>query len=400
VAIDLLFTVSTSESSHWTRRPSIITLLGRPVAFMVMFSRRYCVRNFNGFFFLAVLSLNMAVAGAQDETTQETAQEKDVFEDFIVAVINKEPITLRYLLQRARLQRKFSKLEKERSPQAQQMLAEKLKSLIIEKLIMQRGKELKVSLDKTDQKEVLRRIKEKAEPFNGLTGLKNALAERGVSDRALEDEIKSNIIIGRVYYIAISKNLFVSPRQIREFYTENPKDFVRPAKTKIRRIRLSLDPEDLTDDGTEWLKQEKTVWSPEACRKLGEYIRLRILNRGDVGQLAGKYTMRYSEQRKNGLLEFSSLDEKFAKVEGVKGLAEISDKLQEGEVSELIETRSKGLDLVYLELRRPLSAEGFQSAQEDIVRTIKRVEFDLKIQVWLATLRSKATIRQFAPSQK
>lgn len=337
----------------------------------------------------------------QTAHAQEKPADDTVFADFIVAVVNKEPITLNYLLQRARLQRKFSIAERNRDPNMQRLLGEKLNSLIIEKLIMQEGKRLKVAKDKGDDKEVERQVKDKAEPFNGLTGLKNMLSERGVSYRALEDEIRSNIVIGRVYFNAITKNIFVSPRQLREYYAENPGEFSRAAKTKIRRIRLSLDEEDLTDEGKKWLKNEKIKeWDPAACQKLGNYIRLRILNRADVGQLAGKYTMRLSEQEKNGLLEFTSKTEKYAKVSGVKGLAEISNPLREGEVSELIKKRSGDLDIVYLEMRRPLSKIGFQAAQENIAREIKRIEFDLKIQVWLGTLRQKATIRQFTPRQK
>lgn len=335
-------------------------------------------------------------ADAQEKITEET-----VFADFIVAVVNKEPITLNYLLQRARLQRKFYLAERKRDPAMQQLLAQKLQSLITEKLIIQEGKRLKVANEKGDDKEVDRQIKDKAEPFNGLTGYKNMLEERGVSYRALRDEIRSNIIIGRVYFNAITKNIFVSPRQLREYYEENPGEFSRAAKTKLRRIRLSLDEEDLTEEGKKWLKNEKIKrWDAAACQKLGEYIRLRILNRADVGQLAGKYTMRLSEQEKNGLLEFTSKTEKYAKVSGVKGLAEISKPLREGEVSELIRKRTGDLDLVYLEMRRPLSKIGFQAAQENIAREIKRIEFEVKIQVWLATLEQKATIRKFSPRQK
>jgi hypothetical protein len=347
-------------------------------------------------FIMALLVLMMT----QTAQAQEAAAEEAVFQDFIVAVINKEPITLRYVLQRARLQRRFIKAERERNPSLQQLLGEKLNSLIIEKLILQQGKTLKISLGKADEKEVLRRVKEKAEPFNGLTGLKNMLADRGVSYRALVDEIRANIIIGRVYFSAVSKKIFVSPRHIREYYAENQKAFIRQAKTKVRRIRLSLDAEDLTEAGQKWLKENKMTWSPDACRKLGQYIRLRILNRADVSQLAGKFTMSLSEQEKNGLMVFDGKGKKYAEVKGVKGLADITRTLKEGQVSKLIEKRSGDLDLVYLELRRPKSKEAFRSAQDAIVREIKRVEFDLKIQVWLATLKSKATIRQFAASQK
>lgn len=339
------------------------------------------------------------------QSRQSFADDPLVLErDRLVALINGETITYSQLLQRSRLStHHFRKLEETKDPRARvrmvQFMQQKLQDLVREKLLFQEARRRKVSLDKTDEKEVELKLKDLAEPYNGLPGLEKKLREKGITIKVLRDEIRSSILTGKVYYSAITRNIFISPRRIRDYYKENRTSFIRTAKTQLRRIRITTEPDDLTEAGEEWLKRSKKQWSPETCKQLANELRTQILNGADPGQLAAKYTMRISEQENGGLFEFKDPINGIARVEGLTGVDEVANTMKEGEVSKLLKTRRGGYDLIVLVLRRERVILPFSAVQDKIVRRLKEQEWQLQIKEFILKLRRAAKIKLFLQSE-
>ena len=328
------------------------------------------------------------------------AQELPVaFEDRIVALVNGEAITRSVILQRARLLRNYRVLSRSKDPRAAAERAkveqQKLAELAEEFLVLQAGRRLDVSFDDRDQQDLDATLARKAEPYDGLKGLEERLGSIGVSMKVYQRQLRANIMTGKIYFAAITRNLFIAPGEIRVFFEDNPELFVRPAKTRLRRIRLSLDPEDLTDAGTVWAKRRKQRWGDESCRRLGLELRQRLLSGEDAGELARRYSMRASDRETGGLQEFTSQTDEVAPVEGVRGLAEIADPLDEGQVSELAPAYRTGYQLVLLELRRRRSRVEFARAQEKIVGRLKEFEWQVLVREWMQGLKRDAKIELF-----
>ena len=343
---------------------------------------------------LLLLAAPLAPRAGADDTTQTAKAE-----DRIVAIVNDAAITRFMVVQRARLNGRYrDALQGRGSPQmpAQQVIMQieqqTLASLAEELLIEQYAVKQKIGLDKQDEKDLEKSLELRAEPFGGMTGFENQLAKIGVELETVRAQERANILQGKVFFEEITRRLFVTPKQLRAFYSDKETVYLRDARTQVRRITLTLDPDNTTPAIDKWLKENKLSWGPKACRKLGETLIAWIGEGREVGRLAREYSMRFTEREKDGLWVFESRTETYAKIEGVRGLAEACKGLKEGGVSGLVERKRGGYTINYLEMRRPRRKESFSTAQYDAVNRIKNDEWSRQVRDWITRLKKKATI--------
>lgn len=319
-------------------------------------------------------------------------------EDEIVAVVATRPITQREVIARARLQFSYRQLEATNDPRAEaeraQLLQIALRDIMEEELVRLEAKNRKIELGREDKRELEDFLERRAKLYGGLSSLEATLRERGTSLEALRDAENARLLMGKLYFEIITKELFLGPRDLRDAFESHPELYTRKAKTQVRRIRLTYRPDEAPDEIPseirDWLKLHKLEWSAAACRQLADEIRRRIREGEDAGRLARKYTMRESERESNGLLEFESDKEQWASTEDIPSIDALVRGLREGDCSEVGLTEGRGgtqnLDLVILETRRKRDLEDFERAQEKIRRLLRSAGFQRSVQEFRARL--------------
>jgi len=318
--------------------------------------------------------------------------------DRVAAVVNAEPLTQRAVLQRARLERAYRQIANVDDPRAvtqrRRYEASILVTLIEETLVLQEARKRAVKFGETDKKDLEKELAARAEPYGGIDGLRIQLKKLGVSFEAFKAQIRANILKGKLFYKVITRDLFIPPARLIQFYREHPELYRREARTELRRIQLKADADRLTPAIQKWLGKDR-AWDAKARLALGKELRGRIFKGEDPGLLARLYSMSRLGRERDGLYVFEDRSKEFAEIKGVRGLAKITKGLEEGDVSPPTPGRRDSIELVYLELKRARSLETYAAVQNRIDHQLKLEEWRRQVAFWTAGLKSRAVIRVY-----
>lgn len=331
-----------------------------------------------------------------------------VIEDRILATVNNDPISRRTVIQRARLMNSYRQAEF--NPQLEgaararaQIEAKEMGELIEERLIIQEAARKDIKITKDDEEEIQAILERMAEPYGGIDGYKKTLEKIGSSFKVVEDKQRASLLIGKVYSTNVSAKIFIHPKDVREYYDQKKDEFMIEARTEVRRLRLTLDPEELTPPIKKWLVKQKRSWNADTCKILGAQLREDLsAGKASPSQLVKDFSMRFTDRDAAGLTIYTEDEDEdgYAEIKGIVGLAEICAELKEGETSQLREFRTtkgqlRGYQVVKLELRRKRAPIPFQRAQARITQIIRRKQFQVMANNWTRDLRARSDIRFF-----
>ena len=110
-----------------------------------------------------------------------------------------------------------------------------LVGMIDELMVQQRAGDLGITADANDIDRALANLMES----NGITSqeqLEQLLAADGMSLTELRESIRDNLIRSRLLYDQVQRQLFVSEREIVDYYESNMTDFTQPAQVMFQQI--------------------------------------------------------------------------------------------------------------------------------------------------------------------
>jgi len=242
------------------------------------------------------------------------AQETDKSIDGVIAVVADE------IVLRSELEEKFTQYARSGMPIEENTRCMLLEELLVQKILIHQAAVDSVEIDEAQvQSELNRRIQyfvaqigseEKLEEFYGkpILQIKDEFYQL-ISDQMLVQQMQGTITGG----------VSVSPREVREFYHDIPKDSLPYINSEVEVAHLVIDPS----------VNEK---EKESAKQRLRDIRDRIMKGEDFGTLAYLYSEDPGSAKQNGELGF------LTRSMLVKEFAAEAFSLQPGQVSGIVET--------------------------------------------------------------
>jgi parvulin-like peptidyl-prolyl isomerase len=189
------------------------------------------------FLALAVLTVSASRAFAQEG-------EMTVIDEVIVQV-NDEVITLSMLKRETREQIEALKQRGMTEQQATEEVAKKqgelIATLINERLLLQRGKELDMAGD--IEAEVNRRMAQIAQEqgISTIEKLIEAMRQSGLNYEDIRRTMRSEMMKQAVLQQEVDRKIFygLTPKEVKDYYDKNPDKFRKPESVKLSEIWLS-----------------------------------------------------------------------------------------------------------------------------------------------------------------
>lgn len=201
-----------------------------------------------------------------------------------------------------------------------------LEAAVMNIVQLQKAKEMNISLDEEDKKEVTKRKNDYMKSVGGRENYNKNLKEMGLSDRILTDLLEDDIIIQKLMRKIIDENedFNITDEDAKEYYNNNPKQFETGEQVRAKHILFST-----VDEDGKPLPEEKI--------KKAKSLAKSILSRIKEGEDFDKLMEQYSEDP--GLQNYPD-GYTFAKNgQMAKEFEDAAFTLEPGEVSDIVETQ-------------------------------------------------------------
>lgn len=190
--------------------------------------------------------LLLAVAALVASPNITMAQEGEVTViDEVIAQVNDDVITLSMLRRESRQQiealKASGKSEKEATDQVMSHQSELIATLINEKLLLQRGKELDMASD--IEAEVNRRMLSIAQEQNipTIQKLEEAMRSSGLNPDDIRATMRTEMMKQAVLQQEVDRRVYLEPstQQVKEYFEKNKVRFLKPETVKLSEIYMS-----------------------------------------------------------------------------------------------------------------------------------------------------------------
>jgi parvulin-like peptidyl-prolyl isomerase len=335
---------------------------------------------------LAPLVLLLAAAPSRAQAPEEQGPR---YADSILAIVEGEPITRHDLEVACRLTGKdYFKVPTAQRDQFQRDVLERLIQL---RIVLAKAKEQKLALTPQDEERVQREVARMAENFRGLEGLRQAIEqmfhvpfERYVANH------RDMVLESKVILAAVSRDIYVSPAEIRRHYEKHQKEYQRSGETRLRHLILYP----RVDDG---LRLPPAVKARAAlgwdAAKVAAELRKKVL----AGELAFEDAQReWSMGPNHDGEEVYAADRPLAE-SLLDPLPQTVEALRVGAVSEPVEAGG-ALHLLLLVDRVPTRVLPLGEVQEEIELTLKEKIWQERRRAWMTRARAEAHVELFLPA--
>jgi len=283
--------------------------------------------------------------------------------DRVVAIVNKEVITLSELLEAAKLQapeaNPYLSLEKYR---------EILWNMIDQKLIEQEANQTEIKVSDREVDEFIERFKKR----NQITTsqLKEALKQQGLTWEKYREKLREEIKRSQVISQKIHSQVSVTEKEIEEYYQSHMEDYIKPPQVKIDQIFFPFSSKVTSEEEKNLLLKAEEAWK-------------RIRSGEDFQKIAQEY----NPSRKS----YSQELDYFKKGELMEPLDKAAFKLNIGEVSDIIKTK-KGYFIIQVLDRKEAEIKELSQVRKEIENKIHQEKTEKKFKEWLKVLHNKAYI--------
>jgi peptidyl-prolyl cis-trans isomerase SurA len=283
--------------------------------------------------------------------------------DRVVAIVNKEVITLSELLEAAQL----------RAPEANPNLTlekyrEILRNMIDQKLIEQEANQTEIKVSDREVDEFIERFKKR----NAITTsqLKEALKQQGLTWEKYREKLREEIKRSQVISQKIHSQVSITEKEIEEYYQSHMEDYIKPPQVKIDQIFFPFSSK-LTSE-----EEKNLILKAEEALK-------RIRSGEDFQKIAQEY----NPTRKSYPQDLDY----FKKGELMEPLDKAAFKLRIGEVSGIIKTK-KGYFIIQVLDRKEAEIKELSEVRKEIEAKIHQEKTEKKLEEWLKALYNKAYI--------
>jgi parvulin-like peptidyl-prolyl isomerase len=311
---------------------------------------------------------SLALAGLLVPAALPSAGQEVVEE--IVAVVNDDIITLteyaaRFGLERARLQAQQLPAE-EYEKQFADLKRELLEAMIMERLLLQKSKELGLNVGE-QLKAMIERIKQE----NNLASdadLRRAVEQQGMPFEIWLKEYEEGLMRQGVLYTEVERAIVLEDAEVVQYYKKHPAEFTVP--TEYRLMAVYITAEGRTAEELEALKA-----AVDAKLKGGASFADAAAELSDPPMKEAKGDL--------GTFKAGELD---------RTLEEPVEKLKAGETSAWINTRN-GWYLLNLVEKKDTHLRAFDEARREVEERLFREKAGVKAAAYYKTLRERAYVK-------
>lgn len=212
-----------------------------------------------------------------------------------------------------------------------------------------------------------------ADNFDGDRGeFVRQLALEGISMEEWREDTRDRIAVMMRRSEEITPLVVVAPRQIRNAYEERADEFTQEAQTRVRMITIPR-------SGTNSAATARHVW--EQARDGADFAELARTHSEDTRAKDGG--------------DWGWIDPSILRTD----LARAVESLEEGAISELIETE-EAFHLLKVEGRREASMTPFSEVRDELAGEIRQAEEERLYQAWINRLRARHHVQRFELEQE
>ncbi|MFQ5482372.1 MAG: peptidylprolyl isomerase [Nitrospinaceae bacterium] len=292
--------------------------------------------------------------------------------DRVVAKVDDEIITWSALVERMNAEMlRFAQLQRTDLPPKDKMMMELLDRMIDEKLQIQDGKNLGISVDDESVMKMIEDVKKSNNLSEGQ--LEEMLARESTTIERYKQVIRDRIMVSKVMGFQVKNRTKVSDREIKVYYQRHRKEYWTPPKIQARHILFILDDKVTAEQ-----------------RRFKEAKAREVLKRVRAGESFESLAREFSEDVSAssggdlGVVERGKMVPEFEKA---------VFSLKAGEVSGLVKT-PYGLHIVKADRLVPGQAKPLADVKRQIEQTLMMKKFDKAYESYMADLRKTAFIEK------
>jgi peptidyl-prolyl cis-trans isomerase SurA len=263
------------------------------------------------------------------------------------------------------------------SPELRKAVAEVTPDLILdavdELLLIQRGRELGLTLGDDQFKQIIENIK-KSNNLEDDAQFQAALKQEGMTMADLRRSLERQMLVSEVQNREVMGKIAVTEEESRTYYDANTQQFTTPAEITLREILIEV-PADA---------RGINVAQDDAAKAEAEAIRTRLLGGEPFARLAAEVSDAPSKAN-GGLI-------------GPINVNELADSLQTlingmkvGDLTAVMRTQ-RGYQILKLESRTETKIRSFDDARSDISNRVGEQKLRGERLKYLERLRTQATI--------
>lgn len=237
-----------------------------------------------------------------------------------------------------------------------------LDGMINEELLYQEAQAQGVSASESEVEEQIQQYKGQY----GDEGFAQALANAGMNEDQLRDEISRSLTIQQLLEQEVTSGIEVTDDEVRTFYEENTQMFEQSESVKASHILI-----DTRDAETEEAKQE--------ALSRAEDLLDQVEGGADFAELAREYSEGPSASSGGSLPQFS-------RGEMVPPFEEAAFALEPGETSDIVETRF-GFHIIRVEEKSGGGTTPYEEVKPQITQYLEQQEQQEAVQAYLDTLK-------------
>ncbi len=323
--------------------------------------------------YIAVGSISLAGV-ALVVPTDARAQSKGIVVEEIVARVNNDAITL------SDLQKADQSLHEEIAHDCQGCSPDKveevykekqkdlLRDLIDQALLTERGKDLGISVE-TD---VIKRLDELRKQNNlaSMEDMEKEVEKQGMGWEDLKTQIRNNLLTQEVIRREVGSHINIPSDEVKKYYDDHQKDFVRPEQVVLYEIFLST--------------AGKSPEEVASVERKADDLRNRVVKGEEFNEIA-KHFSEGSTAKDGGLLgtfERGQLD---------KQLEDVVFKMNKDQITDVIQTKS-GFEVLKVEAHFEAGLQPQDKVENEIMNRIYAQKMQPTMRDYLGQLREQSYV--------
>jgi peptidyl-prolyl cis-trans isomerase SurA len=243
-----------------------------------------------------------------------------------------------------------------------------LRDLIDQSLLVQRGKDMGVSVEpdvikKLDQIRIQNNL-------NSMEDLEKAVSAQGLNWEDFKNNIRNNILTQRVISSEVGSHITITHEEIEKYYNEHKAEFVRPEQVALRSIEINTEkksPDEITD-----------------LKKKAETTLKRIKDGEDFGEMAKRFSDG-STAKQGGFLGV------YKRGELSKELEDTVFKMKRNDVTEVMDTKQGFLILQVLE-HYDEGEQSLSKVENEITDKLYNARLEPAMREYVKTLREQSYV--------
>jgi peptidyl-prolyl cis-trans isomerase SurA len=243
-----------------------------------------------------------------------------------------------------------------------------LKDLIDQSLLVQRGKDMGISVE-TDVIKRLDQIRIQNN-LSSMEDLEKAVSSRGLNWEDFKDNIRKSILTQKVISQEVGSHVNISKDDVQKYYDDHKSEFIRPEQVALREIEVS----------TEGKKDSEL---PD-LKKKAETALKRVKDGEDFGEIAKRFSDG-STAKQGGFLGV------YKRGELSKELEDTVFKMKKNGLTDVLDTKQGYLVLQVLE-HYDEGEQSLSKVESEIMDKMYSGRMEPKLKEYLRTLREQSYV--------